>query len=149
MRGVSRLVLRVVVRLALCAHARPVEQVVSLSFGKPRRFPPIAIPCFTLRQPAHRWVAGVCRDLRSEAADEVRLTPLPTPWVGQVLLAFLPVPHSCAFVHSCAQLLTDVRYSSYTMAVGDRLLMVGLLGAYLVSLCFHYRGASTRILIAR
>ena len=40
------------------------------------------------------------------------------------------VMHSYAFVHSCSQLLTDVRYSSYTMAVGDRLLMVGLLGAY-------------------
>src|SRR5438093_12525181 len=35
---VMRLVLRVVVWHALCAHAEPAGQVVSLSFGKPRRF---------------------------------------------------------------------------------------------------------------
>ena len=58
------------------------------------------------------------------------------------------VVHSYAVVHCCSQLLTDVRYSSYTMAVGDRLLMVGLLGAYLVSLCSYYKGGWTRILIA-
>ena len=97
--------------------------MVSLSFGKPRRFPPIAIPCCTLSQPAHRWGAGVCKESKREAADEVRLTPLPTPWVGQVLLVFLPVPHSCAL------LLTVVRYSSCLVAVGDRLLMVSLLVA--------------------
>ena len=46
----------------------------------------------------------------------------------------------CIVMHSYVLLLTDVRYSSYTMAVGDRLLMVGLLGAYLVSLCSYYKG---------
>src|SRR5438067_13877126 len=51
-------------------------------------------------------------------------------------------------MYFCSLLLTDVRYSSYPMAVGDRLLMVGLLGAYLVSLCSYYKGGSTRILIA-
>src|SRR5881392_4170296 len=81
LRVVSRLVLRVVVWHALCAHAEPVEQVVSLSCGKPRRFPPIAIPCCTLRQPAHRRGAGVCRESKREAQMRFGSRPsLPRGW---------------------------------------------------------------------
>ena len=137
-----RRIVGLVDRLALLAHAEPVGQVVSLSFGMPRRFSlpgldPLPWQCGALvvlpspaeasvcglaapssygnpllypKTPAHRWGAGVCRDSRREAAEEVPLTPLPTPWVGQVCLGLLPVPHSCA------QVLTVVRYSSCLIA---------------------------------
>ena len=39
-------------------------------------------PLLQPKTPAHLWVAGVCRDLKREAADEVPLTPLPTPSGG-------------------------------------------------------------------